>query len=531
MTTQPASSQIGANLVNRQPPITTRRSDKYQKLLYRFYESVIILKVFLGQTRGPHIPAPRAKDGNQFAHRRFLRNLSYICDFDKGGETCTAIGLENHPDYYKFWVASNTIAVDKVVPFLEKVLELLHISCTKNMKSEKKELTELCIQFASRRISAEYKFLSRAVKQCAKYINKDTSEEDLDAFKWVRQFLCFSDPVALCQFAYEQRRSVHMYRMKSRSSDYAPLSSPDQTLYSTFRWIYHCIGRLAHHIRAPMELENDICILESLLSSYKVCPVPTPQCVQKPEPDALTTLDSILRRMLSSGDNKLEEYQEALNKQDRKYHIMNRIMAEYGDEKFVPKIHAEIQVLDYFYDQGLSYVNNDKYIGCSKPACFCCYLYIRYHPARNVLPESHQKIWPNWGPARLEGRVNDPKFVQQRNILHKMIGDIRQDALDQIRRNNNSQKWHPDSQTGITSSLDVNPHNLSLSEGSESSIDSDIFSDSSDFDTGFESEGPSDTPISYSQPDMQRHHGTSRYMPSDESDEDSDDGGVILSTS
>ena len=61
----------------------------------------------LGKSGEIPTPKPTDLDTAQATRRRFLRNLSYICDFDKGGDTCTAFGLEDLETCYGFWVALN----------------------------------------------------------------------------------------------------------------------------------------------------------------------------------------------------------------------------------------------------------------------------------------------------------------------------------------------------------------------------------------------------------------------------------------
>jgi hypothetical protein len=48
-----------------------------------------------------------------------------MCDYDKGGDTVTAIGLELTPQRFIFWVASNSCLKGKIVSFLELLLVAL----------------------------------------------------------------------------------------------------------------------------------------------------------------------------------------------------------------------------------------------------------------------------------------------------------------------------------------------------------------------------------------------------------------------
>ncbi|RFU25554.1 hypothetical protein B7463_g10776, partial [Scytalidium lignicola] len=439
-----------------------------------------------GLTRGGHLPSPEAVNSLQLARRRFIRNLSFICDFDKGGETCTAIGLENDSDCYRFWVAANTNVEHKTVPFLKIVLERLSASDPREQESKEEALTRFTIQFASKRIVGEVNLLLKAIADCRDRINQQRSERGTGSPR---------------------------FTIVNKSSGYTRFKSPLRAIGSAFTEVYHYIGRLARHIRVIKELVNDAHLLDPLFSSYEVCPVPGFECVPKPEPDLDTTLDGILNRMLSNNPKK-QEYEKLLSQLDQNHKIMAQIMNCYNNENFEPKVHAEIQVLTHFDNKGISYVNNDRYIGCSKPACFCCYLYIRHHPARMVVPESHQKIWLNWGPPKLQYGSKDLGFVQQRNVLNKVIQNIREGVIDEIEQKGSSGKWHPDSQTGITDSIGTN-------DSFENWTDSDF----SDFDV-LENE-LLETPGSSPPPTSQSYVGTS----TEEEDSDTDSEGGVLLTS
>ena len=57
--------------------------------------------------------------------RDFLDSLSYLCDYDTGGNTVTAIAIENVPERPVFWIASNRDPNARVVRFLETTLRHL----------------------------------------------------------------------------------------------------------------------------------------------------------------------------------------------------------------------------------------------------------------------------------------------------------------------------------------------------------------------------------------------------------------------
>jgi hypothetical protein len=258
------------------------------------------------------------------------------------------------------------------------------------------------------------------------------------------------DIFTLCELAYEHRKDAEMKEMETRSKDSKDKSVQNITA-DLHEKVRHRLGRLAHHIRAPMQIIEDSSRLPELFYEYSVYPVPTMTSAPRPEPDALTNLSGILKRMLPANDSMLSKYENWLTTMDQNFRILHRIEKEYGTD--TPRcVHAEIQVLEHFHKNKFYFAEDDRYIGCSKPACFCCHLYISNHPL-GFEPRTHRKIYLNWGLPELQGGAKDPNFKFQRDMLNKMLETIRKEALSQITRKALGPRWHPDSETGITPSI------------------------------------------------------------------------------
>ena len=157
------------------------RLDPYLKLLSRFYESLCLL-LALGQTRGGHTPEPIARNEAEACRRRFMGYLAYLCDFDKGGISCTALAIEDAQSSYKFWVACNAEgSTVKVDDFLRAVLETLSRidSGRRNDETVREDETKLlhdCIRFAERRIAKETTILKREIKRCQSRLEENPPE-------------------------------------------------------------------------------------------------------------------------------------------------------------------------------------------------------------------------------------------------------------------------------------------------------------------------------------------------------------------
>ncbi len=51
--------------------------------------------------------------------------------------------------------------------------------------------------------------------------------------------------------------------------------------------------------------------------------------------------------------------------------------------------------------------------------------------------------------------AKDPSFKEQSEVLNKVIAALRKDVLEQIERKKQPHKKHPDSTTGLTSTVDL----------------------------------------------------------------------------
>lgn len=431
------------------------RPDKYQQLINRFYEPLILLEA-LGKVRGSLTPRRKERDPEGI-RRQFRDDLAFLCEYTKGGDACTAIGIEDRPQCAVYWVAANVDPESTIVPFLISVLEELR-NISKLPGDQRQDRTERvatrCIVYAEKKVIKLKRLLSTQISECSRRLEGSTS--DLELVDWLQQFERVRDHVALCKLAYELRKSESMKRLKRLSEDPTYHRDPDGRL-SPFSQVRHYVGRLAEHIRVPQRLIEELGRLEDLLlNPFQVQVIPVSSCIPPPrqeERDDRGIIDSICIRMLPKDSPDLPNVRAWLTELDRMYHIIERVEDSYKNPNFRPRVHAEIQVLEHFHSRGLTWLDGDRYIGCSKPACFLCHLYLRHHPARPVEPESHRKIYLNWGPPLLAKRAQDESYLHQRDILNKMVEEIRKDALEQIRQRQGPQQWHADSHTAITTTV------------------------------------------------------------------------------
>lgn len=258
--------------------------------------------------------------------------------------------------------------------------------------------------------------------------------------------------------------------MMARLKDLGQLSKENPTVsraVEAFRCVRHCLGRLGRRVQAIRELVHDGMLVHYLLDEYEVARVPVPECIPTPLADGHTSLRGILRRMIRPDDQRWQQVEELLPQLNLIFPsqgLEDAVLEYYEKESFRPIVHAEVQMLEHFHSEGRQFARNDRFIATSKPACICCELYFRHHPARCVVPESHRKVYVNWGTINLPGGREHPGFVAQRGLLGKITDDVREAALDRVFQMALPWPFHHDSITEITSidDLDISSEQSSV---------------------------------------------------------------------
>jgi hypothetical protein len=157
--------------------------------------------------------------------------------------------------------------------------------------------------------------------------------------------------------------------------------------------------------------------------------------------------------MISKAENQLlHDVREAV----KAFPVMDisaAFIAKYTEKTFRPRIHAELLLLEHFYHQNLRFVENDRYIGCSKPSCYCCDLYMKCHPGGFVTRACHGNLWINWR-APIPPIDNDEQARKHTaKMLNEMVKTVRRDAIGQLLSKQPRRQRVPDSTTGMSTSI------------------------------------------------------------------------------
>lgn len=92
------------------------------------------------------------------------------------------------------------------------------------------------------------------------------------------------------------------------------------------------------------------------------------------------------------------------------------------------RVHAELLIVEEFSRWKYQFVDDDKYIGCSKAACYFCYNWIVMHHKDFVMPACHNKVI--LGCRGPDDGLNSKGLQYYMLMLKKMISAVEQDILD-----------------------------------------------------------------------------------------------------
>ena len=115
------------------------------------------------------------------------------------------------------------------------------------------------------------------------------------------------------------------------------------------------------------------------------------------------------------------------------------------------RVHAEVFLLEHFFMNKFQFVMREKYVGCSKPSCYCCSLYMRYHPGNVVMRPAHNNVFLTWIPPLISQLDEEQVRKHNLDIMNSMNAYIRRDVMEEIDQRFPRRERGPDSTTGMDS--------------------------------------------------------------------------------
>ena len=315
-------------------------------------------------------------------------------------------------------------------------------------------------------------------------------------------------PRIISKVCYDSRRSDECRSLQTRAKQGEPCSS-------RFESIRHLIGRLNHTMKAVKVVVAASSRIPTLFDEVQVMRARSPQRSPPPLKPGGPSLDEIVGRMMSA-PTEIANYRDALRDMDHRFHLSESLQKQCSKLTWKPKVHAELILLDMFWTGNLSFVGQDRYIGCSKAACYCCYHYMKEHPGNFFLPACHNNVHLNWKAPDVFDSADSGQIKAREDILNKMATSVRQEIQAQINERRGPRGRRPDSSTEIST---LRQEGLLSPPVSEAEGRSDQYSSEEDL--------PALSDVESAATDLSRRETETELESEEEEDEDSD-GGVAL---
>ncbi|KAJ5817757.1 hypothetical protein N7447_007765 [Penicillium robsamsonii] len=443
------------------------------------YEPLCLLHT-LSEVRGDRIkPGEESMGSTQPKYyRNFVDAIAYICAYQKKPGYVTAVALEETPDAIVILIAANG-GIDRAVrTLLEDVcLIILWIveNSTLQLNTEEgqgvmKILTDYVLPLNAPKIFEYYQQVNKSVSSVMGGLNTEPGLKDHSSIIKLRNWfsahlskegvqLQECDMPALALSSYKDRKLFTALHQTSESLEQC----------RKFERLHKLLYKLGKHVaRCKRLVESTIGLRLTLSRGLRIETIGA-----SPENPIILmertcTIQKISNRMFSDPAKRnvfLQQLQRIYTGKE-----LDRVLSK-DVCKGKTRVHAELLVLDHFEQTGGRFLDErDRYIGCSKPACYLCHLFISCHPGRYATPPSHQKLYMNWRLPDIRANEQNAgmRFQRQQDVLPRMTETVRRDLKNDIATGVGKRMAFPDSTAGGSSTIfeidsDLGPSMAALS--------------------------------------------------------------------
>jgi hypothetical protein len=219
---------------------------------------------------------------------------------------------------------------------------------------------------------------------------------------------------------------------------------------SNWAKVRHCIGRIGMWHRKAAILTTFSSTFPHILNGATCQHLKVPKATRLPEADAQTHLTGALRRMLPADQkHRVTQLYDVLT-QLRGFDMEGSFLSSFQERKLNLRVHAEVFLAEYFCSDKIEFLEGDRYVGCSKASCYCCSLYLRYHPDNLVVRPSHGNVWRKWCPPLMAEETPGVQAKHNLDLMNKVIAHLRRDVLREIEMKVPRRDRVPDSSSAVS---------------------------------------------------------------------------------
>jgi len=406
------------------------------------YPKIALLEALAGWKDG-YTRRGHSSDSICEARRDFLDSFAYLCDIEKGGPTVTAAALQRLPLSNILWLAANKGIRRDVKIYAERMLQLLQVVNPGNQVEVQDDVLRLAVQTCHSRI----KYYKGVMQPYARNCRMKLRQEKGNGMGIVRSFPALilpliisvnilrsklkklSEPslattlVGLVDFCYAMRGTeVEEIRARSKVVD------------DDFRKLAHYIGRLGATRSSANTVVRAVMKVPDLRNISGIRTVEAPESRDMTiDPEYMSPYEIVRAICIDSASQNPLQIQSALRAIvdiDSPTNGIGGARAHLESRRIITtRVHAELQLADSFSrSKHMKFVDDDKYIGCSKPACYFCYNWLSNHKHQYIPPSAHNKIIPGCrGP---DNDINDAGAVVLKEMYAKICANLDQHILN-----------------------------------------------------------------------------------------------------
>lgn len=250
------------------------------------------------------------------------------------------------------------------------------------------------------------------------------------------------DHETLCKLAYEFRNTKSNQELQHIIS-----TNSDCSIWPFLR---HVIGRLGSWVKASKQVVSMSKKRRDIFERTRVEPIEPLQGALHTTTGIEITLEGALTRNFPRfHHSRVSKIMCSASGQDESS-IAQKFTEAYRKRKSRSNAHAELTILEHFYANGLEFLDNDRYIGCSKRSCYCCDIYMRMHPSQPALRPCHGRIWKNWRFPSFATIPKNPRNKHPEELQHQMLAKIKSDLEIFVVVGSMKRAYMRDSTTGFS---------------------------------------------------------------------------------
>ena len=159
------------------------------KLMNRFYEPLQLLAILNADRGSGEVDLPADPQSREFRMilRRFLDDLSWLCDNKHGGETVSAVAAQCLSEGTKFWLASRYEASFDHLRWVLTMLEAVSAGADETVLDNGLAIAEESILFSKDKIKNYLRFLKIAYRKAKDELERKSLTPSFDLSRYGMQ--------------------------------------------------------------------------------------------------------------------------------------------------------------------------------------------------------------------------------------------------------------------------------------------------------------------------------------------------------